>query len=100
MATIQKLMRYLEQGYTAVDLIRIGPAYLRPRKQDDSLVFVWTAYGQDGSLANEKTYTQEQVSKWQSDTWGILLYGEVGVAEPERIDQAIADGLAHKADGF
>ena len=106
MATIQKLMSYLEQGYEAVEYDRIGPAYLRPVKQDDSLVFELTEHSAAGNgIKSQKTYTQEQVLRSKSKTllseyWGILLYGEVGEEEPERIDQAIADGRAHKAKGF
>jgi hypothetical protein len=105
MATIQELMPYLEQGYTAVEYMKIGPAYLRPVKQDDSLVFEFTDYAVDGSMLKQEIYSQEHVLKgWssalRSNDWGIHLYGEVGVAENDLIDQAIADGRAHKADGF
>ncbi len=103
MATIRDLMPYLEQGYIAVDHVRIGPAYLHPKKQDGSLVFEWTAYEMEGEWAGPETHTQEYVRTWRSDDWGILCEekgSEYSEDVPEQIDQAIAEGLAYKTEGF
>jgi hypothetical protein len=100
MATIQKLMQYLEQGYTAIDNYRIGPAYLTPQKQDDgSLVFEWKAYNMEGDWSGSKIHTQEEVCTWGSDDWGIDCDDE-GVEDPDQIEQAIANGSANRAEGF
>lgn len=110
MATIQELMPYLEQGYIAVDHVRTGPAYLRPKKQEGSLVFEWTAYNMESEWAGPEIHAQEYVRTWRSDNWGILCStkptvpgggrSEYSEDRHEQIKQAIAEGLACKADGF
>ena len=110
MATIQQLMPYLEQGYIAVDHVRIGPAYLHPKKQGDTLVFEWTAYEMESEWSGPVIHSKEYVLTWNSDEWGILCHTQPTVPhggtseydedKPERIEQAIADGLAYKAEGF
>ena len=108
MATIQQLMPYLEQGYIAHDHVR--RAYLEPKRQGDAVVFEWKAYEMEGEWSGPDIHTREYVLAWKSDRWGILCRTEPilpggGISEydtdkPERIEQAIADGLAYKAKGF
>jgi hypothetical protein len=110
MATIKELLPYLEQGYIATDMVRIGPAYLHPKKQDDILVFEWTAYEMESEWSGPEIHTREYVLTWRSDNWGILCHtkpatpqggtSEYDEDDPEKIKQAIADGLAYKAEGF
>ncbi|SRR6266567_1608985 len=105
MATIKTLMPYLEQGYIAFDPVR--HAYLTPKKQDGSLVFEWTAYEGESEWSGPETHTQEYVLTWHSDGWGIVYSSlpngsgsQLDSDEPEEIGQAIADGLAYKAEDF
>lgn len=110
MATISALMPYLEQGYIAVDHHRIGPAYLHPKKQDDTLVFEWTAYEMESEWSGPVIHPKDSVLTWKSDRWGILCHtkptvphggtSEYDTDEPEQIAQAIADELAYKAEDF
>lgn len=104
MATIKKLMPYLEQGYSATDYIRIGPAYLTPKKQNESIVFEWTAYNMESEWAEPEIHTQEYVCTWRSSNWGILCAdgsgSEYSEDDPEKINQVIADGRAYKSEGF
>ena len=108
MATIKELMPYLEQGYIANDGMR--HAYLHPIKQGETLTFEWKAYEMEGEWSGPETHTHAYVLTWRSDRWGILCHtkptnpgggtSEYEEDEPEKIKQAIADGLAYKADGF
>jgi hypothetical protein len=110
MATIKEFMPYLEQGYIAADHHRIGPAYLRPKKQGDALVFEWTAYEMESEWSGPEIHSKDYVLTWQSDNWGIICHtkpmgslrgtSDYETDEPERREQAIADGLAYKAEGF
>jgi|SRR6266567_390931 hypothetical protein len=101
MATIQELMPYLKQGYIANDQVR--HTYLEPKKQDDSIVFEWKSYEREGKWSGPETHTAEEVRTWESSGWGILCQrggSEYAENEPVRIEQAIANGFAHKAAGF
>lgn len=105
MATIQELMPYLEQGYIANDEVR--HAYLNPKKQEGTLVFIWTAYEMEGEWSGPDTHTAKHVLTWQSTRWGILCHtaptvpgggiSEYAEDNPEHIKQAIAADLAYKA---
>ena len=64
----------------------------------------------EGEWSGPDIHTLEYVLAWKSDRWGILCRTEPilpggGISEydtdkPERIEQAIADGLTYKAKGF
>jgi hypothetical protein len=69
MATIRELMPHLEQGLTVEDPIR--KAWLKPIKQDDALVFEWTAYNGEGEWRVPEVHTLECVLTWNSNNWSI-----------------------------
>lgn len=106
MATISELMPYLEQGYTAADHHRHGPAYLTPKKQNGEIVFEWTAYEFEGEWAGPEVHDREYVMTWESDDWGINCHteprggAEYGADNKEDIEQAIAEGRAYIAEDF
>lgn len=100
MATIKDIMPYLEQGYMAIDPYRTGPAYLKPVKQGNDLVFEWTAYNMESEWAGPDMHTKAAVMKWNSDGWGIHCEDEDSVERPEQIEAAIREGRAYKAEGF
>jgi hypothetical protein len=96
-------MPYLEQGYIAVDHQRMGPAYLYPEKQGETLRFKWTAYNMEGEWAGPDYHSRDYVLTWRSSSWGILMSAsgsEYDEDEPEKIEKAIAEGRAYKAEDF
>lgn len=103
MAVVRDLMPYLERGYALVDHQRWpGPGYLYPLKQGDDLVFEWTgSLGEGGEFSKPEIHSREYVLTWQSDNWGVLCGtgpgmggSEYGENDPEKIEQAIAEGRA------
>lgn len=91
MATIQQLMPYLERGCTAYDPVR--RAYLQPvKKGDGTLEFQWTAYEMEGEWSGPEMHAKASVETWDSDEWGIECGGGESEEEPDKIEQAIAQG--------
>jgi hypothetical protein len=100
MATLKALLPYLEQGYHAIDPYRTGPAYVRPFKQGDTTLFLWTAYNMESEWAGPDIWRKDQIMKWNSDGWGIQYDEEESADTPELIEQVIREGRAYRDKAF